>query len=326
MAPPPNVATESSALAQYLNDVGDLPSDVLLGRIVLFKITDEGVARDDLIQWFDELQLNKDLLPPDIKAIDAFLKATTEAKESYPLTDTKIAHVLCRDVASTPEYVRRQITREIRDGRAKALSYASGITATFYRGVGSKARLDLRLNTAELEPNERRHMEQVAAAIGERFDRYYRLLDGNKLRAVVRNYLKGPLNAIEIKGGVYFVHATRDDELTRLTELVNRFGGGCSMNAIPMVNIEREREFVANAFQQQASSALSDITKEARDLAATGRKITPALYNKFKARYDEVMASAEEHMVTLEVTQDLTAAAAEVALGSLQKLREKIEA
>jgi hypothetical protein len=321
---PPSPRTSSSALSKYLTKAGDLPRDVLLGRIVFFTITDEGIARDDLVQWFKDAKLDESLLPPEIKAVDAFLKATSEAKESYELPNGRTAYVLCRDVTSNNELIRRQITREIKDAKRKSLSYAPGISATFYRGVGAKARLDLRLNTQDLERGEKQHMEQIAKAISARFTRYYKLLDGNKLRAVVRNYLKGPLNAIEVKGGVYFVHASKDDELARLAEVVNKFGGGCKMNAIPIVNIEREREFIASAFEQQASSALGDIAKKAKELKDSGRKITPAVYDKFKAEYDDLLARAQEHMVTLEVSQDLTAAAAEVALKSLKALQKEI--
>lgn len=324
MTPPPT-PPQMSALNKYLTSTGDLPDDVVLGRIVFVTITDEGISHADLTQWFDELALNKDMLPPTIKAIDAFAKATSEAKEKYTLSENREAVVLCRNLANTAEYVKRQITREIRDNRRRKLDYAPAITATFYRGNNTKARLALTLHSNNLEPQERDHMETILDGIQVRFDRYYELHDGNKLRAVVRNYLRGPLNAIEIKGGVYFVHASRDDELGRLTELVSRFGGGCRMHAIPIVNIEAEREFVANAFQQQASQSLADITKEIKDLQSAGKKVTAATWDKYNDRLQALLASAQEHLVTLEVSQDLTAAAAEVAHNALQKLRKEIE-
>lgn len=318
---PPTLAKDSR-FGQYLTEAGELPPDVLLGWIVFFTVTDEPIARQQLVDWFTELNLDASMLPPEIKAIDAYKKATSEAKESYPMSDGRQAFVLCRDVNTTGDYIRRQITREIKDVKRKSLDYSAAITATFYRGVGSKAKLDLRLHSDVLEHEEHDHMEMIQKAIEVRFERYYRMLDGNKLRAVVRNYLKQPLNGIEIRGGVYFVHASRNEELTRLAELVNRFGGGCMMHAVPIVNLERERAFIAKAFETEASNNLGDIAKEVKE--ALANNVTPAVYTRLKKRYDEVLARAEEHIVTLEVSQDMTAAAAEVAHDLLARLQEKM--
>lgn len=320
--PPPAIAKGASGFSKYLTEAGDLPTDVLLGRIVFFTITDEMISRTDLVTWFDELKLNPELLPPEIKAIDAYKKATSEAKEHYPLSDGREAFVLCRDVTTTGDYIRRQITREIKDVKRKSLAYSPAITATFYRGVGSKAKLDLRLHSDVLETEEQGHMETILKLIEVRFERYYRMLDGNKLRAVVRNYLKGPLNAIEIRGGVYFVHASRDAELDNLATLVNRFGGGCMMHAVPIVNLERERAFIAKAFEQEASNNLADITKRVKEAMAAN--VSPAIYTRLKREYDDVLSRAEEHIVTLEVSQDMTAAAAELAHNALARLQEKM--
>ena len=87
------------SLTTYLDKHGDLPGDILLGRIVLFTISDEPVKRDDIIKWFKSLNLNPDFVPPENKAQHAFEKATSETKDVYPMTKGREGHLMCRDVS-----------------------------------------------------------------------------------------------------------------------------------------------------------------------------------------------------------------------------------
>lgn len=311
-----------SALRQYLNDAGQLPADVLLGRIVLFTITDEAVAHNDLERWFDELALDKSMLPAPIKEIDAFKKATSGIDgKKYGLTGGTTAHMLCRDVTSNEMLVRRQVTREVQDSKKKRLYYNAAVEATYYRpGPGGTGRIKLKINRDEVLAEEMDDLRNVCSQITSSYQQYADFHDGQKLRGIVRSYLKH-LNAIEVKGGVYFIHVSKDAELTALCELVNRFGGGCVMKTLPIVDLDEEREFIAAVFEREAAQSLQEII---RDVRASGNGITGAAYAKLKGRYDEVLGRAEEHMVNLQVTQDITAASAEVALDELRKLQERM--
>lgn len=322
-----------NSVADILNENGDLDDTVLLGRIVMFTITDEHITRQDLENRFLSLGLDTDMLPPEIKPIDAFKKATSEAKEKYDLPGGRQAIVLCRDVSSNAEYVRRQITREVKDSRARTLSYSKAIDCTFYRArtqpdangrqkvVKGSERVQIKIDPTDLDQTELTAVKQIAQNIEQRYQQYYNHLDGNRLRATVRDYLKH-LNAIEIKGGVYFVHVKHSDELQRLQTLVDGLGGGCMMHSIPLVDIERERKMIALAFEREASESLQDIAKECAALKGSRKSISPAAYARIKEQYDEVVEKANEHMVTLQVSHDITGAAAEVALKALLDLQE----
>jgi hypothetical protein len=320
--------TTSSKLSNILVD-GDLPDDVLLGRLVLFKISIPShltLTRDDLEKRFVAAGLNTALLPPEIKPSDAFKKATSEAKDSYLLPDGTTAEVLCRDVAATKEYIRRQITREVRDTAKVQLRYARAITCTFWRPKTEKGkpvygseRMQLQIDRADLDPVEFAEMDKVRNEIERRYFHYAKGLDSNRVRHTVRQYLLH-LNAIEIKGGVYFIHVSKSAELAALQATINALGE-CEMNTIPLVDLQREREFVTRAYEREASEALITLAKEARDLMANRKSISPAAYAKIKDAYDAQVASAQEHMVTLKVSQDSTGAAAQVALDALSELQ-----
>lgn len=315
----------TAPLKNYLAQAGDLPVEVLLGRIVFFTITDEAVKHSDVVKWFKTLKLDADFLPAENKALDAFKKATSDQdKHRYDLKDGREANVLTRNVNETTMLLRRQITREIRDGKIKALDYQGVIECVFSKPSNPSdqtgARLKLQVVRDNLVAGEFADVQAIAKAIQEKYYRYFQFLDGMKLRATVRTYLRKKLNAIEVKGGVYFVQAKYDEELQALAKLVAKFGGDCQMNAIPIVDLPRERKFLTQVLQREAGQELTEFTNEIQELMSSGRKISQATVARAQARYDQMASNMAEHMATLRLTKNVTAAGAELAQRELAKL------
>lgn len=321
-----------SDFRKYLDEAGELPADVILGRIVMFTITDTPTRRDDLSDIFDRHNLNPSMLPGEIRAVDAYKKATSDANgTTYPLLDGNTATILCRDVSSNSESIVRHLVREIRDSRRRQLAHERVAEAVFYRprpGSGGLVQRGSERFNVIIDPthcqddDERSHVESVCDQVKTDYDLYTHFLDGNKLRATVRGYLKY-LNAIELKGGVYFVHSNRTDELLRLGAAVAEIAG-CRMNLIPLIDLDNEREMVVEAFQREASQALNEIVVEISTLRATRKKVSAEAYAKIKAKYDGVINQANEYLRTLGLSQDLTAASAEIALDSLAELQMSV--
>lgn len=323
----------TSDFRTYLNKTGELPDDVILGYISLTRITDEPIRRDDLVKWFDDQNLNPGLLPPPIRAVDAYRKATSDAEDfTYTTYDGLTATILTRDVAITKEMICRHLIREIRDADHRLLVFNKVGEAVFYyaSSVNGKVqpgteRFRLVIDDAGLVTDERPHVEALIKQIETDYDRYVNYLDGQKLRAVVRQY-QLYLNAIELKGGVYFIHSNRADELRRLQTVVSMFGGGCRMNLIPLIDLDDERQMVVEAFQREAAESLNNIVVEITQLRANRKKVTPNAYAKIREKYDTVMNQANEYLRTLGISQDTTAAAAEVALDALVELQTSMYA
>lgn len=318
--------TSSSSLREYVDAFDDLPPDLLLGRIVFYTISDNQVSREALVKKFQELGLDEKYLPTTNKYQHAFEKATSDMNgKSYPLAGERTAHILCRNVSHSRDQTTRQITREIQDSKARKLAYGEVISVVFYRPSDpanqSTAKLRIRINPDDLELDEKEHVQAIARDIKAQYDRYYDFLDGQKIRAMVRNYLRH-LNSIEIKGGVYFIHANRDEELARLRELVNWLGGGCFMEQIPVGDLEGQRKFITRSFEREAGQALSDLIRDMDALMVGKQVVTPAAYAKMKVRYDELVENATEHMMKLRTSQDITSASASVALDRLASLTE----
>jgi hypothetical protein len=322
-------------LRDYIDGINELPEDILLGRVVMFTITDEPLLHADVERWFQELNLNPVHLPAPNRAVDAFKKATTDVdKLEYDIfpggSPNMRGILLTRPVTTDNEMVVRFIVREVRDAKRRKLGHDKAIEAVFYKGQkvggtvqkGSERIRLTRINEA-LEPTELAEVDKAIQTIQDRYSHYYKYLDGQKVRAMIRDYLKY-LNAIEIKGGVYFIHKNRTEELLRLRELVNRCGGGCRMDQIPIVDLDNERQMIVEAFQREAEEELSTLVKDIAFVRTTRKKVSPEAYAKLKKKYDLVMNQAMEYQRTLGLSQDRTSAAAELALDSLVALQQDL--
>jgi hypothetical protein len=314
------------SMTAYLDKHGDLPGDILLGRIVLFTISDEPVKRDDIVKWFKSLNLNEEFVPPENKAQHAFEKATSETKDVYPMTKGREGHLMCRDVSRNTNTTRRQITREIKDGKNRVLDYHRAVDLQFVKPSDPTdqggARLRIQIDTEHLEHGEHTELKKVAEAIQTRYFRYLEFFDGMKLRAMVREYLKKQLNAIEVKGGVYFVLHQYDEELARLSQLVSRLGGECQMSMIPIVNVERERKFLTQILQREATDALATLAKEIEE-AMANTDVKPATVARLQKKFAEQTEATAEHMDTLQVTKSVTTAASQRVQKLLNSLQVK---
>lgn len=310
-----------SDLREYITELNDLPKEILLGRIVVFTIYDHPIRLSEVTASFSRLGLNPAYLPKPNKRHDAFKKATKELdRVQYDMTSGRTGNLLCREVSSTNDYIVRQITREIRDKANRKLTYTEAIHVRYMRGNENLIHV---VREENLEAEEVAAIKGFARRIKDRYDYHADFLDNMKIRAMVRDYLKH-LNCVEIKPGVYYVNCSKDDELHRLAELVNDLGGGCHMNMIPIVNIERERRYITRMFEREAADQLSGIKKEIEGVLRDRKSISPSLYAKMEAKYAEVMARAEEHQITLDIHQSLTLASEKAASDALNKLKLRL--
>jgi len=323
------------SIRDYIDSISELPEDILLGRIVMFTVTDEPILHSDVEQWFTDLNLNPTYLPAQNRPVDAFKKATTHVDGTeYDIFPGNAAStkgiLLTRPVTTDDEMVVRFVVREVRDTKRRKLGHDKAIEAVFYKGQKVKGvvqkgseRIRLTKIMDDLEPTEVVEIDKAIQVIQDRYNHYNKYLDGQKVRAMIREYLKY-LNAIEIKGGVYFIHKNRTEELLRLRELVNKCGGGCRMDQIPIVDLDNERQMIVEAFQREAEEELSTLVKDIAFVRTTRKKVSPEAYARLKTKYDLVMNQAMEYQRTLGLSQTRTSAAAELALDSLVELQKDL--
>jgi len=336
-----------SEFRKYVDQAQELPDDVVLGNIVWHTVNDGAYSLTDIEKAFDDLGLNPSFVPRPTTEFNAFEKACTlalRATKPYELArgkvdgqmvTTEVGEIMAiRESHKDSEQVIRQVVREVRDHQKKRLRYEVVAELILMRAVadsnGKVRRGSHRLRATvlvdNLHRNEKAQVESVIDRWEAEFNRLYEFLDGDKVRAVVRNYL-GYLNAVMMKDGVYFVHKNREDELLRLQTFVGTtLANGCAISMFPIPELKRLREEVVEAYQDEAVKELNEVVAAISKVRSTRQSITPAALAKLTEQYQNVMRKANEYTRTLRCTQDRTAGAAEVALESLDALRADMRA
>lgn len=326
-----------SEFRKYIDQAQELPSDVVLGNIVWHTVNDGAYPLDVIEKAFDDLGLNPAFVPNPTTEFNAFEKACTNAVRSaraYSLPQEQTGEIMAiRESYKDDQQVIRHVVREVRDAKHKRLRYETVAKLILFRAqpgtdgkiIRGSHRLRAEIDSSVLLRGEKEQIEAVIAKWTEEFDRLYNFIDGDKARAIVRDYL-GFLNAVMMKQGVYFVHVNREDELTKLRTFVDTaLGNGCKVELFPIPELKRLRESVIDAFQDEAVKELNEVVQAINKVRATRATITGPALAKLTDQYQGVMRKANEYTRTLRCTQDRTAGAAEVALESLNALRADMQ-
>jgi hypothetical protein len=314
----------------YIDANQALPKDCVLGYIAWFSVEDAAYDAERLAKDFDRLNLSTALLPAPIRADDAFEKASKEIDRfKYAVAGDSTAEIMVRDVSRDKEAITRHLIREVKDSQGKRLLYERVGELVFYRAISrggvvkqKSARCQGRL-VNNLSPSERQVLSPKIEEFHQAYSRFKDFHDGQKIRGVLRDYLTY-LNAVQMKPSVYFVHATRAEELERLKEFADGLGTA-SMMLLPQADLPRLRQEVIDAFQVEAEKDLAlVVTNIAKLRASRTGDIRPEAYNKIKSDYDRVMMKASEYGRTLQISQDRTAGALSLAMDSLVALQADV--
>lgn len=310
------------------------------------------VTRDQLALWFEELGLDPKFLPPAGLKVDAFRRASTETERSHKLSQDETERLYTKEVDSNPEFVLRHVIREITNSKAKVVYTAQVASLKFLRGARTSAgkRVSAQhyvpaiLTTlveigidgkptgvkAKLQPDERKRVEEFIAAFDTRYHDLYANLTAQALRAVIRNYVTS-LNAISMRssGGVYFVHSSRQETVDALEELVSRFGPGCSLDQMPLVDMPKQRAMLTEAFQDEVENECQSLLKALMEVEENAKakksKVKASQYATLKNQFDEVIERSEEYTRVLGLAQGRSAAAIELAMQKLVDLVDNLE-
>lgn len=343
--------TVVAELQQYKERLNGIPEDRFLGSVLWFSISgtvnrDSGrriqvpvrVTRDQLDAWFHELHLDHAFLPPRILKIDAFRKASSDARRLYDLPNGLKAELFVDEVDSNADFVLRHIMRKVRDplqpqDEAKLTTeymatlkfFRGGRTETHRRASGDHYKSRPRPGLAKID------LEHVSSMLAEIDDRYTDLsanLNEDKIRSVIRNYLVH-LNAIGVKpsGAVYFVHTSRQDTLDALEALVHRIGQGCTFDQFPLLDGVKSRVMLTEAFQNEVEDDVRLLLGKIAEVndKAKGGKVSPKDYAQLNAKYQEVQSRAEEYTQVLGLAQGRAASKLELALDHVMELATRLD-
>jgi hypothetical protein len=326
----PDLITRDAAFNGYLGYLGGENGDALLGHLAIYNITGvDPVGEAELRGWFDELELNRRHLPGPPRQLDAFERATSTAKTSYPVGGTRrrdhgkhgqTVTLMMRNVARDETHIVRHLVRELADHDNEELSYEVCLAeAQFVRSTGlalPDGSGDMTLTPYETEidrlpPGERSIVTDLLHQIETDYQSRSQHVSADRLRKMLRDYIEDDLNAVRIHSGVYFVHRQHAATLAALRTLAARFAG--ELTRIPLPNATEMRSMVDGAFEAKAQADLESL---ARDIARAQSDPKAYQVRKLHQRYLAVQNAAHEYQATLDT--HLTATQATLGLVQAQ--------
>lgn len=324
------------SLDDYRDHLAGIPADKFLGSILWFTVSGGTVTKEELTEWFDELGLDPAYLPNDIKKLDAFRRATSDAKVEYAISAHEVAELTIQEVDSDRDKIVRHIVKKTRNRSAKKLVFDSHLgEAVFYkegRGAKSQGLAQSHVRWAvnpSLNDLDREMANQLVKDANDRYANLSTYLTGQALRAVLRNYICD-LNAISVRpsGGVYFVHKSKQATVDQLVKLVSRLGSGSLLHTLPLIDSDSQRTMLVDQFEEQIVNDIEALVREVLEASQTAKakdgSVSLDKFRAYQARFNELTERARETTQNLDIAQDRSASAFEVALNALTGLAARI--
>lgn len=328
--------TSSTMFEKYQEQLKTLPDKDLIGDVLTFEFRQPRTTRDDLVTWFAELGLDESYIPPEIKTIDAYKRATGEmAKSNYDLAGGKTAALFVRNVSGDGDRVIRRIVREIRDPKGKKLDYHEVGEAVFYKasrkGKNTTGGTSVKFTLLErnLGANEVPYVQEFIKKMESDYRFFAMYYHTQAIRDMVRNYVLG-LNSISLRssGGVYFVHKSRRQTLLKIAELINgKVDHGCRIHMMPLVDAGYQREMLTEAFQDQVEKSCDKLLTKVAQINEKykGKSVPPSQFAELQEAYNETLSSTEEYTRVLGLAQGRAGTALELAMDSIADVAARLE-
>lgn len=280
---------------------------------------------------FSQLGLDPQFLPPRIRPIDCFRKATGGVTAEYAIEsdipDARVTLVV-KEVNVTTEQVERHVIREIRDGRRQTIGHQKVAELKFFRGrrtaagrVPGTEQFTSALR-AGLPDEEREQLVRLIERAQGEYEALNAHLTSQAIRGILRAYLVH-LHAVAVRpsGGIYFVSNDSMDVVIKLQDFVSGLGPGCALHQLPLVDTTEQRDMLTDAYQTEVED---DVRELMRDIVAYQEKnadrVSGAKYAEFNVRYQAILERSDAYSSELGLAQERAAGAlgtASMVLGEL---------
>lgn len=222
-----------------------------LGYVCWFSCPDKAVNLKDLRYEWRVAGLEPSLLPPDPRSLYLFKRAMREQAGRVQLDDGRVIETDVRPVDEDREACVYQISRVVKDKAKRIVEYPKAMRCTF-----TKASEELSFHPLGGVPAE--DFMSLEESISEYFDNNAKLVNGKKVRTLVRKYLKddsdeqgGQIglageNLRGKAGGVYFVAAKHKEALEGVSQVLDALWPDKAgyLYTVPLADGSSERELI----------------------------------------------------------------------------------
>lgn len=307
--------------AEYTNHLRESDTP-LIGMLAWYGVSDTArVFVQELLKKVEETDAPIKV-PQLAKPADVFRRATKQAQRNKVPTGKPgtFYNFLIRDVGYDDEYVRRHLVAEQVDSQHRDLDYEILSRITFEKATR-------KLEFQDSDEQDLATLETVAEikqSISQFIDENSLTIATVVLRSIIRNCLETTLLGTSVRqgGGVYYISMDFAESLEAAWHVLNSFDG-VSLHILPLVDDEKQRAMVREAFSSEATGTANTLIAEISDLLKESGPVTAKKYTDIAQRYGDLRDKLDSYSDVLEDNLGVARSALELAGKQMKALLDK---
>jgi hypothetical protein len=318
-----DTTTPSAAFASYIDTLKE-KEEQHLGYLCWYSVptsvwVDYHVFLKLAMQLDAPCSVNK---PP--KPADVFLRACTATESKYKKLSLDVpdqyVNYLIRKTGSDVNWICKQIVREVVDQDNHQLDFAIIGDLRFHKHTEKV----MWIPEDEIEPNLNEAGADIADAVRAYCSEKSQLLNDYAVRESFRRALEGPLKALNVRTGVYFVMPSQTDGLRSL-EMFATALNGVSFHILPLVDDKKQRRMIKEAFQDESVGELERLMDDIINTTNKNNGVTESQMVAFQNRYAEITSRTKSYSGILEDNLETASAALTMCKELMYKTMGKIK-
>lgn len=301
-----SVSTVTEGLVAVGKDSGITP----LGHIVWWFIPDGDVNLAELRDKWVAAGLDPRPLPDMPRDVDLFRRAVRGEAGRKEAGDEITIETDVRDIPTNDSFVTYQVSRVVKDSANVIVEYPKALTVRYDRFTQEI--------TFQYTPQDEVALEMVDS-IKARYEASQKTITGNKVRALIREYLTNDwdesanivgLSAESMRpsGGVYFVLHRWGAQIEALGRFVDDIyeGEDAAICSVPMADGASEREMVRRAHINNSIAEINKAITEGQELLRNDRKraVTDATRQHHFQKLARLRRHAADYAAALQDEQE----------------------
>jgi len=300
-----------SQVAAVENNKGE-KNQSIIGYLSWYSVGEANYDRNELRKSFLSNDFEEGDLPNEIRATDAFRRATKdiEMKRVETAQAGVYKNFIVRNVCNTDQIIQRNIVEETVDSKGQTLSYKQNEAILLFNkntGIISKTIV-----------NESSMAEELADEACKLFELYKTCHNGQAVRMAATDILKtmSP-TPVRPSGGVYFIPAKHKNKLRRLVSFLNSLEKGEGF-MIPLIRTDKNRDML----QQKILEHLQGTLTSCQELAKQ-EKVPTAQFKILANEAKRVVADLADYREIVTEAQEKMDSYQELIIGAVEALLDR---
>jgi hypothetical protein len=259
--------------------------------------------------------------PKQPNGADVFRRGCNEAERKKVRTanSNEFVNYLLENTGYTEDVVYRTLVSQKVDSKSHELDYNQLIKLVYYRTTNS-----VETEPVTGSPDPDLTGDPISASIVAQVRDYVKtqttFLSLFQVRHCITTALEKNLKGIAVSpsGGIYFIDNDHAEGLEAVEAVANAFNG-VSIRMLPLIDDEKQRQQIKEAFETESLYETQKLVGELQDLLDKD-SISARKYTDAKVRFDEQREKMEQYKKIL----DHTSMDAEITLGVAEALIQSI--